>query len=167
MLKNACPLTLRSLALFLRRICASWPTQVPLRVFWNSVRVMKGQALRIANVHALWFSSLLQSVKVKKRTLADSWRYINVAKAFSVARASSPLHKLKPSAADCRSMRRFKLHWRVAVWKSPDELVAEVVNTVKWLAKKMSCSLPRDFCMRVLSNACQLHFLERSAGAGR
>ena len=72
----------------LRRICVSWPSRVPLRVFRDCVHALTCQARRNGNVRGVWYASLLQPVKTRKRTFADQWRYISVAKGFRADLAS-------------------------------------------------------------------------------
>ena len=138
----------------LRRICVSWSAGIPLWVFRQVVQLLQSEARLNANVHGLWFASLLQPVKAKRRTFADRWRYIQVAQKFNSGLAVCPLHKLKPSSAECRQMHRFKLHWKVPVWQTHEALMQEASQTVRWLASKMRCNPPRAFCARVLPTVC-------------
>ena len=139
----------------LRRICVAWPAQIPIWVFRQVAQLLQSEARLRANVHGVWFASLLQPVKAKRCTFADRWRYIQVAQRFSNAFATWPLHKLKPSPADCRQMRRFKLHWKVPVWQSQEALLQEASQTVHWLASKMRCNPPLAFCARVFPTVCK------------
>ena len=138
----------------LRRICVSWPSRVPLRVFRVCVHALTCQARRNGNVRGVWFASLLQPVRTRKRTFADQWRYISVAKGFRADLAFCPLRKLVPSASDCQQMRRFKLHWTVPVWQTREDIVQQASQTVTWLARMMRCNPPLKYCERVLPSIC-------------
>ena len=140
----------------LKRICISWPQQIPLRIFHECVRHMKAQVRhKVKHVHSTWFASLLQPVRGKNCTFASKWKHIAVAKTFSASYATCALHKLKPSAAECRSMCRHKLHWKVPIWKSQSDQLRDTSRTICWLAHRMRCTPPLTVLGRMVSASGQ------------
>ena len=136
----------------LRLVYVCWPGELPLWTFWQVVSCLRRQAAATANVWAQWLAILVHPVKSRRRTFADRWGFISVAKGFGRLYASSNLAKLKPTARECSRMRRIKLHRRIPVAHSKKQVLSEACRTVCWLANKMQVSPPLNLCSKFVES---------------
>ena len=140
----------------LRCVCVTWPAALPMWIFRQLMCSMKRQTVAVGNAHAAWLASLAQPVRGRRRTFADRWRFISVARGFGTLLAACKLQRVRPTAAECKRTRRVKLHWRIPVWQSRQDIVREAYGSLSWLAHKMSCDIPHTACERLFASHLHL-----------
>ena len=136
----------------IKRVCVGWPAGIPVWTFRQTLRCMRQQAAAAGDTHAAWFVSQVQAVRERRRTLADRWQFISVAQRFGKSSGTCKLARLKPTAQDCASMRRVKLHWRVPEWQSRSDILSVAQRSLQWIAGKMRLPLPLSMCRRLLAS---------------
>ena len=135
-----------------RRTYVPWPPNVPTSVFHRSISdILRSSRLSLSQKWKLLSHS---PVRGKTAKHSDCWRFKSVAKNICDEQLlSCPLELLKPSAKDCRHMRRVKLHWGVpldSIAKSDKADACNVLrNTVRQAGLQFTWRMSRHIARKL------------------